>query len=100
MYEDYKAYGLEILMFPSNTFNQEPLTNEETKPWLEKNFGGNFLVMGKCEVNGKGTSEVYRWLKSNSELYNKSTGKTKDISWNYAKFLVDGEGKVVKYLSP
>jgi len=74
MYEDYKAYGLEILMFPSNTFNQEPLTNEETKPWLEKNFGGNFLVMGKCEVNGKGTSEVYRWLKSNSELYDKSTG--------------------------
>lgn len=87
-------------MFPSNSFNQEPKTNAEIKFWLSEKFGSKFRVMSKGDVNGKDTSEVYRWLRENSELYDDKSGLCKEIPWNYAKFQVDKDGHVVKYLKP
>lgn len=57
--------------------------------------------MDKTHVNGDDTCEIYRWLRRNSELYEKSTDQSKTIPWNYAKFLIDGQtGQVVNYAEP
>ena len=56
--------------------------------------------MSKVNVNGPKTSEVYRWLRTHSTLYNKKTKKATKIPWNYAKFLINGKtGEVVKYFT-
>lgn len=57
--------------------------------------------MAKAHVNGADTCDVFRWLRTHSELYNKSTDEANLILWNYGKFLVNGTtGEVVKYLGP
>lgn len=100
-YDEYRSSGLEILDFPSNNFkHQEPKTNKEIKQWAKAMYQIEFPLMSKINVNGPETSEVYRWLRTNSVLYDKKTKKSKLIPWNYAKFLIDGStGKVVKYMS-
>ena len=102
LYEKYREHGLEIIDFPSNDFkNQEPKTNPELKKWIAKTYKSKFLVMAKIHVNGPNTNEIYRWLKTHSEQYNKKTGLCGKIPWNFAKFLIDGStGKVIKYAKP
>ena len=102
LYKMYGEHGLEIIDFPSNDFkNQEPKTNPEIKAWIAKTYQSKFLVMAKDHVNGPDTSEVYRWLRTNSEQYNQKTRYSEIIPWNYAKFLIDGStGKVIKYNPP
>ena len=56
--------------------------------------------MQKCDVNGANPHEVYRFLRQNSSLYDASTKKAGEIPWNFAKFLVDNNGTVLKYYSP
>ena len=57
-------------------------------------------MFAKSEVNGKNTNEVYRYLRQNSSLYDKSKKTAGEIPWNFAKFIVDGNGKVVSYHDP
>ena len=54
----------------------------------------------KTHVNGKEACDIYQYLRNNSTLYNKDKKTAADISWNFAKFLVNGEGQVVKYADP
>ena len=54
----------------------------------------------KIEVNGENANPIYQFLRLNSELYNKDINMAKEIPWNFAKFIVDGEGKVVNYHGP
>ena len=63
-------------------------------------FGAKFPIMEKCEVNGEECHDVWKWLRVNSELYNKKKQKTNEIPWNFSKFLVNKEGKVLKYFNP
>ena len=56
--------------------------------------------MKKCEVNGPVTHEVYKYLRSNSHLYNEKEKAARKIPWNFAKFLVSGQGKVLNYYEP
>jgi len=56
--------------------------------------------MEKVECNGKNTHEVFKFLRSKCILHNKETNVTKEIPWNYCKFLISGDGKKVKYFSP
>jgi len=56
--------------------------------------------LAKDHVNGDDTCELYRFLRTNSALYNKDTGLTKQITWNYEKFLVNSQGQVVNYYEP
>ena len=68
LYKDYSE--LEILGFPCNQFGyQEPGTNEEILKYARDTYGVEFPMFEKCEVNGEGAHEVYRFLRRNSSLY-------------------------------
>ena len=56
--------------------------------------------MEKTNVNGKDTHELYKFLRSNSALYDPQKKVAKEIPWNYTKFLVSGDGKKVRYFNP
>ena len=56
--------------------------------------------MEKTNVNGKETHELYKYLRSNSALYDPQKKVAKEIPWNYTKFLVSGDGKKVRYFNP
>ena len=91
MYSDYRDRGLEILAFPCNQFgSQEPEKPEWILNFVEK-FGVQFHMMEVIQVFGKRQHPVYKWLRQESEL------KGADMSWNFEKFLVDSDGRIVKY---
>ena len=101
MYDELNGKGFEILAFPSNQFgNQEPGTAEEINAFAREKYGAKFPIHAKIEVNGKNTHPIFNFLRSNSELLNPVSGLVKNIPWNFAKFLVDGEGKVIAYHPP
>ena len=79
---------------------QEPGTNAEIKAFARDLYGAEFPLFAKSDVNGPNTNEVYKFLRQNSELYDKNKGEVKEIPWNFAKFLVNKEGHVVKYYNP
>ena len=57
--------------------------------------------MEVCEVNGKNTHEVFKYLRNNcKELYDSQKKRTKEIPWNFSKFLINREGKLLKYYNP
>lgn len=90
LYKKYKTKGLEILAFPSNDFNQEPLDGEEIKDYCEINYGVSYTVFNKTHVKGENQHPVYKFL------YEKTR---KSVKWNYYKFLINKEGNVVDYNS-
>ena len=101
LYTELESQGLQILGFPCNQFaGQEPGTNQQIHEYTKTLYNVTFPVFEKIDVNGENACEIYRFLKDNSELFEQETGKAKDISWNFAKFIVDGDGKVVKYHGP
>ena len=86
-----------MLAFPCNQFGaQEPGTDEEILEFASSRYQANFPMFSKIEVNGPGACELYRYL---TEAMPDEEGKT-DIPWNFAKFLVDGEGRVVARFAP
>lgn len=93
LYDKYKDNGLAILGFPSNQFsNQEPGTNKEIQEFCTLTYGVSFDMFAKVDVNGKDEIPLYKHLKS------EATGVlgTKSIKWNFTKFLVDPNGKVIE----
>lgn len=96
LYEKYRDRGLEILAFPCNQFgHQEPGSNQEIQNFCTDMFSVTFPVMAKIDVNGEGESPLYRDLKkSQGGLFGSA------IKWNFTKFLVDREGKVVGRFAP
>ena len=97
LYNKYRDLGLEILAFPCNQFGQQERECEQKiKKFTEDNYKVEFPIFSKIDVNGENTHDIYVNLKNqietNDKLYN--------IKWNFAKFLVDSEGKVVKYFDP
>jgi glutathione peroxidase len=92
LYEKYKNNDFMVLGFPSNQFaNQEPESNERIKDFCTINFGVNFDMFAKIDVNGENESPLYTFLKSNQ----KGILGTENIKWNFTKFLVDKDGTVV-----
>ncbi|KAF9048427.1 glutathione peroxidase-like protein [Panaeolus papilionaceus] len=93
LYNKYKDKGLEILGFPCNQFGgQEPADDDGIKEFCTLNHGVTFPLMKKSDVNGDNTNKVYQWLKNEKSGL---LGLTR-IKWNFEKFLVDKEGKVVQ----
>ena len=89
LYREYKDKGFEILGFPSNDFGaQEPGTEAEIKSFCSLTYDVTFDMFSKVQVKGSGIVDVYKYLTDN-------TGN--QVEWNFNKFLVDKEGKVVKY---
>lgn len=88
---------LEVLGFPCNQFGeQEPGNAEEIKSFCSLNYDVHFPLFAKLEVNGPNASPLYEFLKSEK----KGFLGTKSIKWNFTKFLVDSEGRVIKRYSP
>ena len=96
LYKEYKDSGVEILGFPCNQFlNQEPGDNKEVKNFCQINYGVTFNMFEKIDVNGSNTHPIYKYLKEQEKGL-----LTKDIKWNFTKFLIDKEGNVIKRYSP
>ncbi|CAI4044933.1 glutathione peroxidase GPX1 SKDI_11G1840 [Saccharomyces kudriavzevii IFO 1802] len=96
LYEKYRSYGLEIIAFPCGQFgNQEFEKDEEINKFCQNKFGVTFPILHKIQCNGQRQDPVYRFLK------NSVNGKSgiKMIKWNFEKFLIDRNGKVVKRFS-
>ena len=92
----YADKGLSVLGFPCNQFlSQEPGTEEDIKNFCMSSFGVEFDMFSKIDVNGDNTHPLYSYLKENSEGF-----ITNSIKWNFTKFLVDKDGKVVKRYAP
>ena len=97
LYEQYKDQGLVILGFPCNQFaSQDPGSNEEISEFCQLNYGVSFPMFSKIDVNGSNTDPLYKYLKSEA----KGFAGSESIKWNFTKFLVDRDGKVVKRFAP
>lgn len=93
LYRKYKDQGVVVLGFPCNQFgSQEPGSEEEIQNFCRVNFGVTFPMFSKINVNGEETHPLYRYLKSEQP----GILGTEAIKWNFTKFLVDKEGKVVE----
>lgn len=96
LYRKYKDAGLEILDFPCNQFgHQAPGTDADINEFCTLRYDTTFPRFKKIDVNGKNESPLYRWLKSEKGGFLGSR-----IKWNFTKFLIDREGKVVARYSP
>ncbi|HUH63940.1 MAG TPA: glutathione peroxidase [Terracidiphilus sp.] len=97
LFREYKDRGLEVLGFPCNQFGaQEPGSAEEIGAFCEKNYGVSFPVFAKIDVNGDQAHPLYRFLKGEKG----GIFGTEAIKWNFTKFLVDRDGKVVERYGP
>lgn len=93
LYKEFKGQGLEILAFPCNQFGkQESGSDEEIKNFCDLNFHISFPLFKKIEVNGDNTHPIYQRLKSEAP----GILGSKKIKWNFTKFLVDKNGKVIE----
>ena len=120
LYQKYKDQGLVIIGFPCDQFgHQEPGTDEQIEEFCRLNHGVTFPLMQKTEVNGDNANPVYVWLKSQAGFAGFSTGhpltkildemfskadpdyaQKPDIKWNFTKFLIGKDGKVVSRFEP
>jgi glutathione peroxidase len=97
LYNKYHDKGLEILGFPCNQFgSQEPGDEAEIKSFCELNYHVTFPLFAKIDVNGDDTHPLYKYLKSEE----KGIFGTEAIKWNFTKFLIDREGKILKRFAP
>ena len=95
----YEIYNdkLVICAFPANNFLwQEPLSNEGIKKFCNNNYGVTFPVFEKISVKGKNKHPIYKWL-SNKKLNGQIA---KEPSWNFCKYIIDPEGKLLDYFGP
>jgi glutathione peroxidase len=93
LYRRYKDQGLNVLGFPCDQFgHQEPGDAEEIRSFCSTNYDVTFPMFAKIEVNGENAHPLYRELKASAPGILGSEG----IKWNFTKFLIDGEGKVVE----
>ena len=92
LYEKYEDKGLVVLGFPSNQFGgQEPGTSEQISQFCKENYGVTFPMFAKIDVKGPQAAPLYKYLTS-EEAVPSDAG---DVKWNFEKFLVGRDGKVV-----
>ena len=97
LYERYGGEDFVIIGFPANNFlKQEPGTNDEIREFCSINYGVTFPMMAKISVKGKDMHPVYQWL-TQKEL---NGFKNSSVKWNFQKYLIDEEGKLVGMLPP
>ena len=118
LYKEYHYKGLEIIDIPCNQFgNQAPGTNDEIHEFCALKYNTSFDQFAKADVNGENELPLYTYLKEQIkkdkidglknkmamkavEKISKTTKNDGDIKWNFTKFLVDKEGKVIERYSP
>ena len=96
IYEKYKDRGFVILGFPANNFgSQEPGTNEEIKTFCSTRYQVTFPLYAKVSVKGEDTTPLYQYITKDA-----NPAVAGEIKWNFTKFLVDRNGKVVQRFEP
>lgn len=97
LYQEYRESGFVIIGFPANNFmNQEPGSNEDIIEFCTANYGVSFPMMGKISVKGKDMAPIYQWLTQKS----RNGVLDSEVTWNFQKFLIDEQGKLVDVLQP
>jgi glutathione peroxidase len=96
-YEEYKSKGVEVLGFPANDFmGQEPGTEKEIKEFCSTKFAVTFPMFSKISVKGSNMAPLYKYLTDKKQ----NGVEDAPVKWNFQKFLVDKNGKLVKSFAP
>ncbi|MDK9557562.1 glutathione peroxidase [Marinobacter sp. M216] len=97
LYKDLGERGLEVLGFPCNQFmNQDPGNDDAISEFCSLNYGVDFPMFSKIEVNGSGAHPLYQFLKREA----KGLMGSEKVKWNFTKFLVGRDGQVVRRYPP
>ncbi|QHE74737.1 glutathione peroxidase [Hydrogenophaga sp. PBL-H3] len=97
LHKTYGERGLVVLGFPCNQFgSQDPGSNDEIASFCQLNFGVTFPMMEKIDVNGAQAHPLYQWLTAEAP----GLLGSKAIKWNFTKFLVGKDGRVIKRYAP
>ena len=97
LWRKHGSEGFEVIAFPCNQFGaQEPGDAEAIDSFCKINFGLSFPLMAKIDVNGSGAPPLYDWMKSEAP----GLMGTRSIKWNFTKFLIGRDGKVVRRYAP
>ncbi|CAL6081199.1 glutathione_peroxidase [Hexamita inflata] len=92
LYLNHKDKGLAIVGFPCNQFASQEPGDKSVIQKCQQNFGVSFQIMSKIDVNGDNADPIYKFLKQQTD--------GEEIKWNFGKFLINREGKVVKRFAP
>jgi len=96
LYDEYAEEGFAVLGFPCDQFgHQEPGSEEEIGTFCERNYGVSFPMFSKVEVNGGDAHPLYQWLRDQ-----KGGLLGSRIKWNFTKFLVGRDGRVIDRYAP
>ncbi len=97
LHQTYGARGLVVLGFPCNQFgSQDPGSNDEIASFCQLNYGVSFPMMAKIDVNGADADPLYKWLTAEAP----GLLGSKAIKWNFTKFLVGKDGRVIRRYAP
>ncbi|MDQ9833670.1 glutathione peroxidase [Acinetobacter soli] len=97
IYEKYKEQGFEVLGFPCNQFGgQDPGSNQEIGSFCQRNYGVSFPMFAKVDVKGPEAHAIFRYLTREA----KGILGSQNIKWNFTKFLVSRDGKVLNRYAP
>ncbi len=97
LYRKYHDRGLVVLGFPCNQFaGQEPGSEAAIRAFCSTQYDVTFPLFAKLQVNGRDTHPLYRWLKHQKP----GAFGSESIKWNFTKFLVDREGRVLERFAP
>jgi glutathione peroxidase len=97
LWEDYRDRGLVVVGFPSNQFgSQDPGSNDEIASFCALNYGVSFPMMAKVDVNGPQAHPLWQWLTAEAPGLLGSQA----VKWNFTKFLVGRDGRVIRRYAP
>ncbi len=97
LWQRYRDQGLVIVGFPSNEFGgQDPGSDDEIGAFCQRNYGVSFPMMAKVQVNGRAAHPLWQWLSAEAP----GLLGSKAIKWNFTKFLVGRDGRVLKRYAP
>jgi glutathione peroxidase len=97
LWETFRDKGLVVVGFPSNQFGaQDPGSNDEIASFCQRNYGVSFPMMSKVDVNGGNAHPLWKWLSAEAP----GMLGSQSIKWNFTKFLIGKDGRVIKRYAP
>ena len=97
LWEQYRDRGFTVIGFPSNEFgSQDPGSNDEIASFCQVNYGVSFPMMSKIQVNGARAHPLWKWLTAEAP----GILGSKSVKWNFTKFLIGRDGRVIKRYAP